>query len=135
MYKSYKIIGKSFKVSSGLIIPSDFTPYTVGQEPQELIDALSYKTPEEVKRDLKSARDKALADNEYALSDGSVYQVRPSDLSNFDISIKGGVSKHWILKNDTTRLTTVAELGEIVTAGIAQAEAIWDAYALEVGNL
>ena len=133
--KSYKLVGSNAHLCDGSIVPEGFTPYTVGQEPQELIDALAYKTPKEVKQDLKTARDKAFADNEYALSDGSIYQVRPSDLGNFQLAIQGGVSKNWILKNDTTRLTTIAELGEIVTAGIAQAEAIWDAYALDIGNL
>ena len=87
------------------------------------------------KAELKTARETALADNEYALPDGSVFQVRPSDLGNFQLAIQGGVAKNWILKDDTVRLTTIAELSEVMTAGIAQAEVIWDAYALDLGSL
>lgn len=104
---------------------------------------LPYKTDAELQAEaqeaardaLKQTRDTALLNNEYALADGSVYQVRPSDLANFQVAIQTGTDRKWVLKDNTTRLTTVAELTEIMSAGIAQAEVIWDDYVTAIGNL
>lgn len=51
MIKAYKIVNSKAQLGTytkQTYVPSDFTPYTVGQEPQELIDAMAYKTPEEL---------------------------------------------------------------------------------------
>jgi len=53
--KSYKIIDNKAHLCDGKIVPEGFIEYTVGLEPQELIDAMNYKTPEETKDHLKSA--------------------------------------------------------------------------------
>ena len=90
---------------------------------------------EDARAELKKSRDEALSDSQYVLPDGAIYQTRPSDLSNFEIAINKGVDKNWILKDNSVRLTTVAELVEILTNGISQAEAIWDNYAEELGKL
>lgn len=44
----YKIVNSKAQVGSGTIKPAGFTIYTVGQEPQKLIDALAFRTPEEI---------------------------------------------------------------------------------------
>jgi len=44
----YKIVDGKAQAGSGNTTPSDFTEYTLGNEPQELIDGLSYQTPEEI---------------------------------------------------------------------------------------
>lgn len=90
---------------------------------------------DDYRNSLKRARDLALSTNEYALADGSVYQVRPSDLANFQIAIQSGTDRKWVLKDNTTRVTTVAELSEIMAAGISQAEVIWNDYATAIGSL
>ena len=55
MATAYKIINnKSHRGDFLNGVPSDFTPYTAGQEPQELLMALAYKTPEETVAHLKS---------------------------------------------------------------------------------
>jgi len=76
----------------------------------------------------KEDRDTALQSSTYSLADGSEYQVRPQDLANFQITIDGGVSEEWVLADNTIRLTTIAELQEILIAGIAQGKAVWTDY-------
>lgn len=78
---------------------------------------------------LKQDRDNALNSMTHTFSDGSVVQVRPSDLSNFDIAIAIGQDRDWIMADNTVRFTTVAELEEARNSGIAQGQAIWDDYA------
>jgi len=56
----YKIVGKKAIVGSGRIIPKGFIEYTIGEEPQELIDGLAFRTSEELEADAKVAKEKAL---------------------------------------------------------------------------
>ena len=86
------------------------------------------KTKEEQRQEAKQLKDKKLNNNTYALSDGSVYQVRPEDLPNFQLAIAQGKDTDWILADNSVRTTTVDELKEILDAGIAQGKAIYDEY-------
>jgi len=80
------------------------------------------------RKEAKKVRDKALQSITYTLSDGSIYQVRPKDVPNFQLAIKRNVDVDWILADNTVRLTTVDELKEILDAGIQEGIKIWDAY-------
>jgi hypothetical protein len=75
--------------------------------------------------ELKSARAKALSDIKHTIKDGSIYQVRPSDLPNFSMAIQEGKSEDWVLDNNVVRLTTVAEMQDCLKSGIAQGKVIW----------
>ena len=83
---------------------------------------------ETARQDAKAIRDNALEANIYTLPDGSVYQVRPKDLPNFQTAIQLGVDTDWVLANNSVRLTTVAELQTILNAGVTQAKTIYDTY-------
>jgi hypothetical protein len=74
---------------------------------------------------LKSVREQSLSAIKHTIADGSVYQVRPSDLANFEGAITKGNSEEWILDNNFTRLTTVAEMQECYISGINQIAVIW----------
>jgi hypothetical protein len=74
---------------------------------------------------LKSDRSKSLNDIKHTIADGSIYQVRPSDLPNFSLAIQENKSQDWVLDDNTVRLTTVAEMQECLNSGIAQGKAIW----------
>lgn len=89
-------------------------------------------TAEEIKASsiakLKQARDLSLSELTYTLADGSVYQVRPKDVPNYQLAIQLGVDTNWILADDTVRYTTITELQEVVDSGIQQGKAVWDSY-------
>jgi hypothetical protein len=74
---------------------------------------------------LKSVREQSLSAIKHTIADGSVYQVRPSDLPNFSMAIQEGQPEYWVLDNNVTRLTTVAEMQECILSGIAQGKVIW----------
>lgn len=95
-------------------------------EPLPVVDPV--KVSEKARIGAKRIRDESLISNTYTLPDGSVYQVRPQDLPNFDIVIADGVSEEWVLADNTVRLTTIAELQEILSNGVAQGKAIWTTY-------
>ena len=76
----------------------------------------------------KQLKNKKLNNNTYTLSDGSVYQVRPQDFSNFQTAIQLGADTDWILADNTVRHTTVDELKEILSNGIKQVKAIYQEY-------
>ncbi|WP_373069824.1 hypothetical protein [Sulfurimonas sp.] len=76
----------------------------------------------------KTTRDNYLQAITHTLADGAIVQVRPQDVMNFEMAISLGVSKDWVLKNNTIRTLTVAEMQECLNSGIAQAENIWTTY-------
>jgi len=81
-----------------------------------------------VRLQAKEDRDNALQDMTHTFADSTIVQVRPQDISNFQIAISGGISEEWVLKDNSVRLTTVAELQEAMDSGIAQGIVIWDTY-------
>jgi hypothetical protein len=83
------------------------------------------QTLEQSRQALKYVREQALLDIKHTIADGSVYQVRPSDLPNFSMAIQEGQPEEWVLDNNMTRLTTVAEMQECILSGIAQGKVIW----------
>ena len=111
---------------------SHLIPCDMPKENEEWVDGKwvlnAVKVSESARVQAKRDRDEALQANTYTLPDGSVYQVRPQDLANFQITIDAGVSEKWVLADNTVRLTTIAELGEILIAGITQGKAIWETY-------
>lgn len=76
----------------------------------------------------KRIRDEALNAITHTFPDGSVVQVRPSDLSNFQLAIAQGIDRKWVMEDNTTRITTVGELQAAMASGIAQGGSIWDDY-------
>lgn len=84
---------------------------------------------EELRRNLQAVRDQALMDMTHTFADGSVIQVRPTDLTNFNIAISVGLDRDWIMADNSVRLTTAAEMQEALNSGIGQGQAIWNNYA------
>jgi len=80
------------------------------------------------RKEAKKVRDEALQNLTYALPDGSVYQVRPQDVPNFQLAIQRNQDVKWILADNNVRLTTIDELKEILDYGIQEGTKIWDEY-------
>jgi hypothetical protein len=83
------------------------------------------ETLEQGRQRLKSVREQALLNVKHTMADGSIYQVRPGDLPNFSMATQEGQTENWVLDNNMTRLTTVAEMQECILSGIAQGKVIW----------
>jgi len=98
----------------------------------QIITDRNTPTPEQVLENkrlaMKATRDQSLADLTHTLSDGSIVQVRPTDLPNFNMALAIGEAKDWVLADNSVRALTVTEMQEAVADGIAQGEAIWQAY-------
>lgn len=95
----------------------------------------SAELKERTRAALQAVRDQSLTSMTHTFSDGSVIQVRPSDLTNFNIAIGVGVDRDWIMADNTVRFTTVAEMQEALSSGISQGQAIWNTYAQELKAL
>jgi hypothetical protein len=102
------------------IKPGEFDEWLVGAW---VVDVALQK--ESQRNALKSVREQALSAIKHTIADGSVYQVRPSDLPNFSMAIQEGQPEYWVLDNNVTRLTTVSEMQECILSGIAQGKVIW----------
>jgi hypothetical protein len=102
------------------IKPGEFDEWLVGAWAVDV--ALQKESQRNV---LKSVREQALSAIKHTIADGSVYQVRPSDLPNFSMAIQEGQPEYWVLDNNVTRLTTVSEMQECILSGIAQGKVIW----------
>jgi len=83
----------------------------------------------------KESRDASLSAITHTLADGSIYQVRPSDIANFQLAITIGTDAEWVLEDNSVRLTTVTELQEILDSGISQGIAIWNTYTTTLKNI
>jgi len=137
--KTVKMQGNGYLLNNSLSIPNDSGNYyykliqdwiSEGNtpEPEFTVEELENKKVQEERKKAKAERDKALNSITYTLSDGSVYQVRPQDVPNFQLAIQRNVDVDWILSDNTVRTTTVAELKEILDAGIQEGIKIWDEY-------
>lgn len=106
---------------------SDLTPITE----LELLE-LQKPTPEQQleidKQALKQERDTALSALTHTFTDGAIVQVRPGDISNFQLAISMGQAEDWVMGDDTVRLLTVAEMVEARDSGIVQGKVIWNEY-------
>ena len=89
-------------------------------------------TPEQVLENkrlaLKATRDSALADLTHTLPNGDIVQVRPEDLPNFNMALAIGAVRDWVMADNSVRSLTATEMQSAVADGIAQGEAIWQAY-------
>jgi hypothetical protein len=84
---------------------------------------------------IKNIRNAALLAITHTIADGSIYQVRPSDLPNMSMAIQRGAAEDWILANDSVRVTSAAELQECAASGIEQGAVIWRACTASLRNL
>jgi len=91
------------------------------------------KESERVK--LKTERNNALNTLTYEFSDGKQLQVRPQDKANIEIAIASNIEQKWIMKDNTTRIVTVAELQEALDYSIQQAQIIWQQYVDDLEQL
>lgn len=77
---------------------------------------------------LKKVRDSSLSAIVHDFGDGRVVQVRPRDISTFQLAISVGVGEDWVMADNSVEFLTVAELQTAMNSGIAQGKDIWKTY-------
>lgn len=87
------------------------------------------------RKELQRERDAILAAMVYTFEDGTVIQVRPQDLANFQTAIASGIDRTWIMADNSVRMTTVAELQAAMNDGIQRGRQIWNDYADQMAAL
>lgn len=98
--------------------------------------ALDTTKSKEIERQaLKSQRDIDLMAITHDFGDGRVVQVRPIDVSNFQLVISQGQPREWVLADNSVAVLQVAEMQAALNAGIVKAEAIWDKYMTDLKAL
>ena len=101
----------------------------MGQINYKTAEVLQAEQKEQARKELKQVRDQALAALSHTLPNGDIVQVRPADLPNFNMALAIiGEAKDWVMADNSVRSLTVTEMQEAVADGIAQGEAIWQAY-------
>ena len=100
----------------------------MGQINYKTAEVLQAEQKEKARKELKRVRDQALAALSYTLPNGDIVQVRPEDLPNFNMALAIGSAKDWVMSDNSVRSLTATEMQEAVADGIAQGEAIWQAY-------
>ena len=99
-----------------------------------------FKTPEELslqkqeakRRQLQADRDAALQAITHDFLDGRIVQVRPEDLTNFQLAIANSAPREWVMADNSVAMLTVEEMQAAMQSGIAQGEAVWDNYIAEL---
>ena len=76
MKKFYKIENGKAQVGSGQIVPESFIEYIVGQEPNELLEALETERLEKEEQALKLEQSKA---RDEAMLAGATYKINDTD--------------------------------------------------------
>ena len=100
----------------------------MGQINYKTAEVLQAEQKEKAHKELKRVRDQALAALSHTLPNGDIVQVRPEDLPNFNMALAIGSAKDWVMSDNSVRSLTATEMQEAVADGIAQGEAIWQAY-------
>jgi hypothetical protein len=85
--------------------------------------------------ELQRERDARLMAMVYTFEDGTVIQVRPQDMINFQTAIASGIDRTWIMEDNSVRMTTVAELETAMNDGIRQSQQIWNDYTDQIAAL
>lgn len=81
---------------------------------------------------LKNQRNRLLQSITYSFSDGRSVQVRPQDVSNFQMAISMNINTEWVMSDNTVSELTVAELTEALNHGISEGQRIYVEYMSEL---
>jgi len=100
----------------------------MGQINYKTAEVLQAERKEKARKELKRVRDQALEALSHTLPNGDIVQVRPEDLPNFNMALAIGAVRDWVLADNSVRELAVTEMQSAVADGIAQGEAIWQAY-------
>jgi hypothetical protein len=75
----YKLGENNYPIISAMKVEDDMIEYTVGSEPQELLDAIAAQTSKDTEAEAKQARELALASITVTTASGKVFDGRDKD--------------------------------------------------------
>jgi hypothetical protein len=78
--------------------------------------------------ELKNQRDKSLSEIVHNFGDGRIVQVRPGDISTFQLAIQQGVGEDWVMQDNTVKFLSLLDLQTALDDGIAKGKLIWKEY-------
>jgi len=125
-----KNVDGAASTGSGTKLPDDtFIEYTVGQEPQELLDDLDYKTPEEQLTERKQQR-KLLVSQITVEYNGVIYQGDEKSQDRLSRAINGlpddSTVIEWIAKDNSTHNLNKQVLKDILFLCGSEQSRIWN---------
>lgn len=124
------------ELESGEIVPYTLTPdevnkvkadkATVKKKTQAEKDAIA---KDEARRALKAERDAALQAIVFDLGAGKSVQVRPQDISNFQLAISRTTDPiDWVLSDNSVEPLSIDILRQALAFGVNEGERIWKQY-------
>ncbi|MBE0435221.1 MAG: hypothetical protein IBX56_05385 [Methylomicrobium sp.] len=89
-------------------------------------------TREQARRGKQGERDTALSTMTHTVDGVGEVQIRPQDFVNFQMAIRLGVDREWVLADNTIGMLTVAQMNECLDAAAVMGAEIWDDYIAEL---
>lgn len=83
----------------------------------------------------QNLRDEKLEKMVHTFPDGRIVQVRPRDLTNYQVNINLGEPDEWILADNTIAMLSVEEMQQAVHSGMLQGKQIWKEYKDKIKEL
>lgn len=125
MITFYKIENNQLQVGQGTVIPDGFIEYTVGQEPEELKEALALEAIEQAKGELKQAKEVAKASIKVTTSNGNVFDGNRESRVNMQnvitaSEILGQTTADWKLADNSVVTVDIAEIKEALALSIQE---------------
>ena len=121
----YKIENNQLQVGQGTVIPDGFIEYTVGQEPDELKEALALEAIEQARVELKQAKEVAKASIKVTTSNGNVFDGNMESRVNMQnvitaSEILGQTTADWKLADNSVVTVDIAEIKEALALSIQE---------------
>lgn len=121
----YKIENNQLQVGQGTFIPGGFIEYTVGQEPEELKEALAQEAIEQAKGELKQAKEVAKANIKVTTSNGNTFDGNMEARVNMQNAITaseilGQTTTNWKLADNSVITVDVTEIKEALALSIQE---------------
>ena len=106
-------------------LPDGFIPYTVGQEPQDLLDFINYKSPEQIAEEAKALKIKQLSEITVTTSNSNVFDGDDTARADMNSAINasailGQTTSNWKLADNTFKVIDITELQEALALSIQE---------------
>jgi len=110
-------------VDTSKYLPSGFISYAVGQEPQELLDAIAYNSPAQLEAEAKATKQTALANITVTTTNGNTFDGDDTARSDMMSAITSAdtlamTETSWKLSDNSWATVDIAEMREALALSI-----------------